>query len=321
MRQQTSTLFQSDSNALDECPACASKKFKDLIQVNVQMHPAKICFQFQQCINCKLVLLNPRPSLDQLKSYYTDYYLPYRGAAAWGKYSALVQSSQKQLDQRRAKLVHQYIPLSKETLVLDIGCGKPSFLKTCHDLYGCPSLGIDFSDTGWKATPEAFKGVDLFVGQVKDLAIDQRPSAITMWHYLEHDYAPLDTLTRLRSLAKAGTSLFIEVPNYDSESRRIFGEYWAGYHTPRHTFLFSPDNIGQLLQRAGWQISELRTAGTLDPYLLYWMSRMEKKEIDWSTSMEPRFINFLLGKIKFEIKNLLQKKKSQGIMLVIAKAV
>jgi hypothetical protein len=41
-----------------------------------------------------------------------------------------------------------------------------------------------------------------------------------MWHYLEHDYTPLENLTYLKSIAKPSTTLVIEIPNFDSMSRR-----------------------------------------------------------------------------------------------------
>lgn len=320
MADQPSTLFQNRSNLIHECPACSGKTFSDLIDTKVQMHPSDTKFRFQQCQNCQLVFLNPRVPLDQLKSYYTDYYLPYRGPQAWGKFASFVERSQKQLDLERAKIINSVHPLSKASTVLDIGCGKPTFLNVCLQKYATKSIGLDFTDTGWKDQKDTFKGLDLFVGEVKDLNADQRPSVITMWHYLEHDYAPLQTLSSLRKLATADTTLVIEVPNYDSESRRKFGKHWAGYHTPRHTFLFSPDNIRQLLKRAGWQVQEVRTQGTLDPYLLYWMSKMEQEGIDWSKSMQDRFYKFVWNKLRFEWQQRNKKNASLGIMLAIAKA-
>jgi hypothetical protein len=32
-----------------------------------------------------------------------------------------------------------------------------------------------------------------------------------MWHYLEHDYTPLENLTYLKSIAKPSTTLVIEI--------------------------------------------------------------------------------------------------------------
>jgi len=94
---------------LSHCPTCQSSNFSNLIQTKAQMHPSEDFFQFQQCKNCNLVFLNPRVDPEKLKAYYTDFYLPYRGADAWGKYKNQVNSSQQKLDQKRATWLQQYL--------------------------------------------------------------------------------------------------------------------------------------------------------------------------------------------------------------------
>ena len=69
------------------------------------MHSNKELFNFDKCSNCKLVFLNPRLHLDDLKKYYTSYYLPYRGAQAWGKFEKFVASSQQKLDLKRVNVI------------------------------------------------------------------------------------------------------------------------------------------------------------------------------------------------------------------------
>ena len=84
-------------------------------------HTAKETFNFDQCSDCQLVFLNPRVPPKELDNYYTDYYLPYRGAKAWGKYESLVANSQAQTDAKRVELVQKYRRLSAKDLVLDVG--------------------------------------------------------------------------------------------------------------------------------------------------------------------------------------------------------
>jgi methyltransferase family protein len=302
---------------LTHCPACLSTHFNDLIQTPAQMHPSKEIFQFQQCKQCSLVFLNPRVPLDNLKEYYTDFYLPYRGSSAWGKYKNQVESSQRKLDKKRANWIGKLQNINPKTVVLDIGCGKPTFLKACQKKYNCKTIGLDFTDEGWKENPTDYKGIELLIGEVKNLPQDIRPDIITMWHYLEHDYDPVQTLTLLKNISHQNTKLLIEVPNYDSESRKKFGMHWAGYHTPRHTFLFSPGNLKLLLKQSGWETHTINTYGTLDPYVLYWMSEMEQKNIAWDKDMESEFFNYVLGMIRFLPKRWTTKKRSLGIMTAL----
>ena len=282
------------------------------------MHSSKELFNFDQCANCQLVFLNPRVNLDNLKNYYTSHYLPYRGSEAWGKYSKLVEGSQKKLDLKRVKWVKEMCSVSPKSLILDVGCGNPSFLKACQQELNCKTLGIDFSDEGWKEQSTLFKGLDLQVAEIKDLSLNLKPDIITMWHYLEHDYTPLENLTYLKSIAKPSTTLIIEIPNFDSISRKKYNKNWAGWHTPRHTSLFSPDNIKLLLDKSGWNVSQLITYGTLNPYLLFWMSEIEQKGIQWNKNMENEFWDFVIGMLKFMPTKWNEKKLSLGIMTVIA---
>jgi 2-polyprenyl-3-methyl-5-hydroxy-6-metoxy-1,4-benzoquinol methylase len=303
---------------LQNCPICNASSIVSFIKTTAQMHSSKELFNFDQCANCQLVFLNPRVNLDNLKNYYTSYYLPYRGSEAWGKYSKLVEGSQKKLDLKRVKWVKEMCSVSPKSLILDVGCGNPSFLKACQQELNCKTMGIDFSDEGWKEQSTLFKGLDLQVAEIKDLSLNLEPDIITMWHYLEHDYTPLENLTYLKSIAKPSTTLIIEIPNFDSISRKKYNENWAGWHTPRHTSLFSPDNIKLLLDKSGWNVSQLLTYGTLNPYLLFWMSEVEQKGIQWNKNMENEFWDFVTGMLKFMPTKWNEKKLSLGVMTVIA---
>jgi ubiquinone/menaquinone biosynthesis C-methylase UbiE len=303
---------------LNNCPICNATSIASSMKTTAQMHSNKELFNFDQCNECNFIFLNPRVPLDVLKNYYTSHYLPYRGAKAWGKFEKLVESSQKRLDLKRVKRVKDANSILPESLILDVGCGKPSFLKACQEKLNCKTMGIDFSNEGWKDQSVNFEGLDLQVSEIKDLSSSLQPDVITMWHYLEHDYTPLDNLRYLKSIAKPSTTLIIEIPNFDSTSRKKFGKHWAGWHTPRHISLFSPNNIELLLEKSGWKVSTVLTYGTMDPYLLYWMSEMEQKGIQWDKNMEDEFYGFFLGMVRFLPKKWMEKKSSLGIMTVIA---
>jgi hypothetical protein len=68
-----------------------------------------------------------------------------------------------------------------------------------------------------------------------------------MWHYLEHDYTPLENLTYLKSIAKPSTTLVIEIPILiqwvDENMGRL--AYTSSY------FIIFSNNIELLLQKGG----------------------------------------------------------------------
>jgi ubiquinone/menaquinone biosynthesis C-methylase UbiE len=305
---------------LKKCIVCNNKETTFLYTNCAMMDNSNKEYNFFICKICNLVFLNPRPSLKELKKYYTDIYLPYRGSSAWGKYKKLANFNQQRLDIKRAKLLKQYSSPNKASSILDIGCGKPTFLETCNHFFKSSLYGIDFSNNGWKREQDRFKKLNLKVGDIDVLEKNLSPDIITLWHYLEHDYYPNKTLKKLASISNLNTILYIEVPNYDSLSRKKYKQNWAGFHTPRHTFLFSPKNIEILLNKNGWQVELIDLKGTLNPYVLNWMSEMEIKKIDWSKSMENRFWNYFYGMIIYKLKHLFTNQ-SEGIMTVLAKKI
>ena len=307
---------------LTKCLACNSSNFAAFEQTIAMMHqnsPTK--YNFDSCKDCGLVFLNPRMDETELGQFYTASYLPYRVEEAWGKYASFVKKDQEQIDKARVQRLIKHSRLSAQSRILDIGCGKPTFLSSLRKSTEANLIGLDFSDEGWKNDSDSYRNIDLRTGEIADLSNEKPMDIITMWHYLEHDYQPQQHLKQLLNYSHADTRLIVEVPNFNSYTRKKFGKHWSGYHTPRHTALYSPKNIELMLKNSGWKVDEILTYGTLNPYTLHWMSRMEQKRIDWSTSMEPRFIGYVIGMVLNAPIYLLQKYFSMGFMTIIARPI
>ncbi len=318
------------ADCIDNCIGCGAVDLKQWAQLPAQMHPTSEQFAFQRCGKCGLVQLNPRVSPDKLDTYYSGYYLPFRGPAAWGKYAPLVAMNLRKTDRRRGALARKAAAgaaaeasggsrLGPQSRVLDVGCGKPTFLELLHRQTGCYAKGIDFSDKGWRQEPGRFAGLDLEVAEFQHFQAAEPFDLITMWHYLEHDYQPHATLQRMRTMARGNTRLVIEVPNFSSWTRAVQGRYWEGYHTPRHTAIYSPETLRVLLERSGWKLVRMRRFGTLDPYPLFWMGQQERREIDWSASMEGKFPGFMAGMLATAPLFLLKRWLPAGIMTAVAR--
>jgi SAM-dependent methyltransferase len=304
---------------VENCLSCGSTDLHHLIDSKAQMHGDSEMFTFVLCGSCGLVMLNPRLPQEELAPFYQEYYLPFRGPSAWGRYAYLVQMNLARTDRRRLGLAIKAAGLKPESRVLDIGCGKPSFLKLLYRRTGAYARGVDFSDEGWRSRPEDYSGLDLEVNTIDRISTDRPFDLITMWHYLEHDYHPRRTLTHLHRLAKKDTTLIIEVPDYDSWTRKVQGSCWEGYHTPRHTAVYTPATIRELLIRSGWEVVQLKRYGTLDSYPLFWMGWKEKMGIDWSGSMEKEFPGFMAGMFLAAPLFLLKRWLPSGIMTLAAR--
>jgi hypothetical protein len=79
------------------CPVCSSKNNVSYITTNALMHELNNeRYEFKKCVLCQSVFLS-NPVKNCLKNnYYTNNYLPYKGAAAW-KYKLFVTKVNKDL--------------------------------------------------------------------------------------------------------------------------------------------------------------------------------------------------------------------------------
>jgi len=293
----------------------------------VQLSPATgEVFSFLRCIRCDLVYLSPRPTPAGMAAYYPADYLPFRGADAWGRWAPLVRGAERRMDRARVRHLTRSVALSPTSVVLDVGCGRPSFLASLRDATGVRCVGIDPSDAGWRDDPDQWPDLHLIRGSVEAAAsqmAERYPGgfgAITLWHALEHEHNPLDLLQQLRSLAARGALLVVEVPNLASLPARLQGSNWGGLHTPRHTAAYTPSTLGALLQKAGWKVERQLRYGTLDPWALWWLGRAARAGDPLIGALEQRFPGFVAGKVASLPLVLLQRVLPLGLQLALARA-
>ena len=232
------------------CLLCGSNESENVYTTKTHMMKDDGArFHFERCNNCHLVYINPQVSEKELGVYYPNYYLPYRGEKAWGKFANLVKNSQRKTDLKRVKIARKFLSSTKSN-ILDVGCGNPTFLQQLTK-YGYTCTGIDFKSEGWDEQQVENEQMHLIEGDPNDFQFDTSFDLITMWHYLEHDYNPRKTLEHIRNFSHRDTRLVIEVPDYDSISRKFFGANWQGFHAPRHTAIYIPSALKKVLEKSG----------------------------------------------------------------------
>jgi len=300
------------------CPICKKTESNYYISTNALMHESNNeVFIFNVCNNCEAVFLTNPVTPERLENYYTDNYLPYRGPAAWGKYSSFVANSQKKTDSNRVNFVKKYLKKNNANNlnVLDVGCGNPSFLELLQQSSKVNCTGIDFSDSGWKG--KNYPNIDLKKVTIEDYITDKQFDVITLWHYLEHDYNPSQTIQTLYNCLKPGGKVIIEVPDYKSISAKIQKSYWQGWHSPRHISLLTKKSFALLFQKDKWEIKKHLRYGTLDAFTLWWLGRMQKKGVDWSGNMSNHFWKLVLLKVVTTPIFAFEKLFPMGIQIVV----
>lgn len=319
-------ITRPDSLEAPPCLLCGADEPVPFLDSEVQLAPGTgEVFPFVSCGSCGLVYLSPRPTPDSMDRYYPSGYLPYRGPDAWGLWAPLVRRGEEALDRRRIRLVRRHLDLGSNSRVLDVGCGRPSFLRRLCRTTGSRGLGLDVSNEGWRDDEGFRRELTLIQGALP--AAERRlgeeaPEGfhlITLWHALEHDHHPLESLEALRRLAAPDALLVIEVPNLASFTARLHGSAWAGFHTPRHTAAYTPATLVALVRETRWQVVAHRSWGTLDPWILYWLGRQIRMGRTLDGGVQERFPGFMAGKALSLPLTLLQRRVSLGVQTLMAR--
>jgi SAM-dependent methyltransferase len=203
------------------------------------------------CAGCGLVTQEPRVAPADVPKLYPSTYLAHSGSSrAQGLYGRLKSI----LGRREAGLLARHVPRGGR--VVDVGCGNGKFLSVLHDLRPDIGLaGVDIADVGITGLPD----FTFYHGQLEEVAIEQSSfDAVYCSNLIEHVPDPLVFLRKCHEILKPGGMIFGITPDHLSLDRYVFGRYWAGYHYPRHTFIFNHRNIRAILERAGFEVVQVR---------------------------------------------------------------
>jgi SAM-dependent methyltransferase len=211
-----------------------------------------------------MVYQNPRLSIDDVKSFYTDHYIAYRKNKEFGPLTPLYNWAMAKHDRNKIKLIKPYIALNSDSCVLDVGCAVGTFLLMLKKMYHCSIVGVDFKDTSYYP---GFSEIDFHLG----LFHEQRLPAdsydlITMWHFLEHDYYPVESLQKAQECLKDHGILVIEVPRLDSLTYKLYGSRWPGVQAPQHTALYSKTHLLGIVEKQGFKVVDYLAYGAFPAY-------------------------------------------------------
>ena len=178
--------------------------------------------------------------------------------------------------QQKSKLVERFVKGGK---LLDYGCGTGAFLHQL-DPNKWEKNGVEINDDA-----RAKAGQHAQVN--KEMSLGQSYDAITMWHVLEHIYAPVELLSTFRSAISDHGRLVVAVPNYKSYDAKHYKAHWAAYDVPIHVHHFSKESMDAIAAKTGWTVettkpmwfdsvyisllSEKYRSGASKPTVIHWL--------------------------------------------------
>ena len=242
-------------------------------------------YRIAQCKHCGLWFVNPQPTADELKRFYSTY----DDGHQW-----------RNLEERFNRGVRDAILRIKQSgAVLDVGCGSGNFLR-CMSAKGFSAFGIEPSGSGSEYARDEH-GVDIFHGMIEDYLTqhcNRRFDVVTMLNVLEHVIDPLGILLQLSKILASDGVLAIVVPDarfhdWVGRLRGLAGvsdPFWieqpkgllSGFKLPDHLCSFQPRTIAALLDRSKFRVIAMESAPVvLNPGLhrnlaklmVFWMSQ------------------------------------------------
>lgn len=270
--------------SLEECPICHGTAFSPFLTCT-DHSVSHETFSMVRCLNCHLVLTNPRPDDTEIEKYYLSQAYTSHINRATSFFDKLYILARTFTLQWKLALIQKY-HAEKSGNLLDLGCGVGEFLKVCAK--------NEWQVTGVEPSSVARANADPIVSKniVPSLAdIANQPKtfdAITAWHVLEHVSELHKTVQILEQLLQPNGTIFIAVPNHNSWDARHYGKYWAAYDVPRHLWHFTTDSMTRLLSAHSLSVRAILPM-RLDAYYVSLLSEKYK-----GNSTIPRLANTVL---------------------------
>ena len=226
---------------LSACPVCQQEAnfsaFLSCKDYTVSNHT----FHLEQCQSCGFVATNPRPADHDLPRYYQSPAYISHSDISTNLIDKVYKVSRNFTLKWKYDLVHRH-STTKPSSILDFGCGTGSFLQECQR-HKMSVSGVEPSEA---ARTQAIRNTNIKIHA--DIHELNGPfDTITLWHVLEHVSDLNGTIEKLKENLSENGTMFIAVPNLNSDDAKTYGEHWAAYDVPRHLWHFSRNTMKKLL--------------------------------------------------------------------------
>lgn len=236
---------------IEVCPICASGNLK-FVMHGKDMDSLRLQYSIVQCPRCLVCITNPQPYPDDIWQLYSersspDFVPSSKGAAFLRQYFF-----RRYIDKILRNVTGDRLK------VLDYGCGDGllSLLLSQHPR--CEYVtASDFHPVAPYYVSQLGGGVS-YMPNNEFIKSDARYDLILCRQVLEHVHDPVACLGLFRRHMNDNAWIFVEVPNFQSVWRSIFGSNWSMLYLPRHLFHYSSSSLSGVLLRAGLVVEKLQ---------------------------------------------------------------
>lgn len=238
------------------CPhGCAGDHDRLVVRGRDRIHDIPGMFNVVRCGGCGLMRTDPRPTPETIGAYYPPEYSPH-----------LSPPPEAPLRRRRGRFLSTWLarladPRSQLTperppgRLVEVGCGSGRYLGSMRDA-GWDVSGIEPSEAAAERVRRL--GLSVEVARAETAVGPDRPcDLIVAWMAVEHFHDPLAALLTFRSWSTPDGVIALSVPNAGALEFRVFRDAWYALHLPCHLFHFTPRTVTQLLDAAGWTVTDI----------------------------------------------------------------
>ena len=233
------------------CPHCAGKLAAFIDDIEDWEYGVPWKSRLVICSGCGLVTHDPPVRSEEIQRLYPNDYTAHTPASRTRSIYGWLKNV---LGRRSARGVARHIPPGGSCL--EVGCGNGAFLALLGAARPDVELaGVDIVDLGVGGIPR----FSFYRGQLEQIDFGgRRFDVIYCSNLIEHVPDPFLFLGKCAALLRPGGVLYGITPDHLSLDRYLMGRYWAGYHYPRHTFLFNHRNLRPILAKCGFDTLALR---------------------------------------------------------------
>jgi SAM-dependent methyltransferase len=221
----------------------------------------------RECSACKLMVLDPLPTEEELARVYNDGYFDNTAltegdvSRVYGYVDYIAERIHKQRGYADIcrRLQRFVVPgTSRRPKLLDYGCGLGFFLDSAFEA-GFEVYGLEFNRY---AIEYMRKRYAYPVSHSADPAPRETYDVLTMFDVIEHLREPFATLEEVRGLLSDNGVIVISTMDSTSLTSRLMGRRLEDFRRiSEHLFFFSRSNLTAILRRHGFDVLETRSLG------------------------------------------------------------
>lgn len=262
------------------CKLCNSKNFFFLDKIYDFEYDLRLFGNYFFCKNCNTIFKDLK-KFDNKILYNQNKYIP----TSQNIFYSFLKQIYANFEAKKI-LKHQKILSNKK--VLDIGCGNAYLLRSLAKLKIAKYYGVDLN-IKFKSN----KIVKVYKKDLKNFEIIKKinPDILIINNFFEH-FQDIRQIKQLFRSLKKKTSIIIFTPNLNCKGRKIFKNFWSGYHSPRHFFIFSQKSF--LIIKKKFSLKIKYTSNYYDPFTNLISIKNKIKYLLYKRKYLDIFLNFPL---------------------------